>query len=670
MDRDQRRSDTAVRQGVAGQLDHLGGWATRPWAGVTLAVALLAILQAAIAAWRQDWTYDEPLHLAWSERLLDQRIAERQTNRRYDSKTPVMAAHVLARRLVERAGEEDGRLLRFAARLPTVAVLGALLAAVYGLCRSLAGATAARLALMLSALDPNLIAHGSLATVDLPLALATVLSVWAALRLADRPSAVRALLLGCALGLALATKFSALLLLPVLLALPPLFRLGRSHPGVGLRHWWVWLAAAGMAATLVVCGFYLFQDVGVAFAEAGWRSGPFRYIAFWCPHLRLPLPLAFLTGIDVSMASERWEWNSVIFGRRHPTGVWYYFLALALLKTPLASLLAAGAGLARCLRPLRVDRRLQLVALALLIHLGYFSFLFRTQVGYRFVLMCLPLGYVLAGVGLGGWVRARPATWLGCLALVLALAENALYVGNPLSFTNAAVWPKRQVFRLVADSNVDWGQNRDKIDGWLRERRLARSHLDPLHPLPGHNTFSLNRLAGVFDFEQLRWLRENADPGGHFGHTYLWFDVGNALFDRFLDEERTLATGGLAETLCPTSLVYEHHPPGSRVSFTRHDPPASSGRWILCVVTEKGMDLGLRTREGQIRFGPLVGLEACRTELLSQGEIAWYRLGPGRHALCAEEIPNRRSYLPYYFEGEWIVRRRGGSLNLRRTFGD
>src|SRR6185503_15041172 len=125
---------------------------------------------------------------------------------------------------------------------------------------------------------------------------------------------------------------------------------------------------------------------------------------------------------------------------------------------------------------------------------------------------------------------------LGAAVFAVALAEGAWYAGNPLSFTSAAVWPKRLVFRLISDSNVDWGQNRNKIAGWL-VREAPQGVLDPVHVVPGHNTFSLNALAGVWDFEQHRWLREHASPRGHFGHTYLWFQVDDELYSRFLQED-------------------------------------------------------------------------------------------------------------------------------------
>ena len=70
---------------------------------------------------------------------------------------------------------------------------------------------------------------------------------------------------------------------------------------------------------------------------------------------------------------------------------------------------------------------------------------------------------------------------VGVVVVALAaLAENVPYLGNHLAFTNAAVWPKREAFRLLTNANIDWGQNDEKIAGWLagegtrRRRRQSR----------------------------------------------------------------------------------------------------------------------------------------------------------------------------------------------------
>ena len=102
---------------------------------------------------------------------------------------------------------------------------------------------------------------------------------------------------------------------------------------------------------------------------------------------------------------------------------------------------------------------------------------------------------------------------LGVAVVALAaLAENVPYLGNHLAFTNAAVWPKREAFRLLTNANIDWGQNDEKIAGWLEERGLRGAAFNPYHALPGENVFDLNYLAGVGRFRQHQWLREHVSP--------------------------------------------------------------------------------------------------------------------------------------------------------------
>src|SRR4029078_13088899 len=74
------------------------------------------------------------------------------------------------------------------------------------------------------------------------------------------------------------------------------------------------------------------------------------------------------------------------------------------------------------------------LAANLVLALAYFMLAFHAQIGYRFVLMCLPLSWLVAGAGLarlsGRW--AAPAA---ALVLVLSVGEDAAYAGNQLAFT-------------------------------------------------------------------------------------------------------------------------------------------------------------------------------------------------------------------------------------------
>jgi hypothetical protein len=335
-------------------------------------------------------------------------------------------------------------------------------------------------------------------------------------------------------------------------------------------------------------------------------------------------------------------------------------------KTPLLLLLAQAGGLLLLARSGRLLREppLRFLALNALLALLYFSLLFKTQIGYRFVLMLIPIAWILAAAGLEA-LRGRRATAILALVVAVSVAENVAYLGNPLAFTNAAVQPKRLAFRLLADSNIDWGQNREKVPDWLAAHGIRASRLDPVHLLAGTNVFSVNVLAGVFDFEQHRFVRAHAQPLEHWGHTYLRFDIDSETFERFMDEERRIAPAAGAGVLCPQELDYEAKPPGGQLPFVREVAPEPDHVWVACVKSERGVDLGLRMGEGRLRFGRFTAERRCQAALLQDEQVAWQRLLPGTHALCAVEVPNRRAFLPYRVEAALIVRGQAAALHLR-----
>src|SRR5688572_30634113 len=96
------------------------------------------------------------------------------------------------------------------ARAPFRWLLAALIVTVYAAARAAFGVPAAMLASALIAIDPNFIAHAGVVHTDVAAALFMTLTV--VLAIAAGSSAARWLLTGLVLGLAIATKFTALIL--------------------------------------------------------------------------------------------------------------------------------------------------------------------------------------------------------------------------------------------------------------------------------------------------------------------------------------------------------------------------------------------------------------------------------------------------------------------------
>ncbi len=279
--------------------------------------------------------------------------------------------------------------------------------------------------------------------------------------------------------------------------------------------------------------------------------------------------------------------------------------------------------------------------------------------------MAVPLAYVIAAAGLAS-LPERPEWAVGALVVALgALGEDAAYLGNPLSFTNVAVQPKRLAYRLLADSNIDWGQNRERIGEWLSEREWTAAHVDPVHLLPGRNVIDLNAVAGVGDFEQHRWVREHLSPGGHLGHTWLWYLVDSDTFNRFLYDARRRVPDALGQSLCPSSLDYELRPDDSETPFSIRRRPRPDETWIACVAVRRDTDVGFHVAKGSIGVGVMVAPGTCRIEGAGDGEEVWWRLEPGVHALCLVAQPNRRPWVPFALDGAWRVRGWSVRLNVR-----
>jgi len=120
-----------------------------------------------------------------------------------------------------------------------------------------------------------------------------------------------------------------------------------------------------------------------------------------------------------------------------------------------------------------------------------------------------------------------------------------------------------------------------------------------------------------------------------------------------MTEERRLPAGTVAPALCADDL--QSYPAGARIPLSLDEPPRRIRAFVACVSVRKQTDVALKVETGIIRFGPYQPGPTCVSTAITDGQESWYRLEPGLHAFCVEEVPNRRD-LPYRFEGMWRIR--------------
>jgi hypothetical protein len=363
--------------------------------------------------------------------------------------------------------------------------------------------------------------------------------------------------------------------------------------------------------------------------------------------LRLPLPADFLSGLDLLLLSGTKDWPVVLLGRDHRGGVWFYFLVVWLLKEPVLILAGQAWGVVRACASRLVLREPFLLYLAInvALALAYFSLFVHAQIGIRFVLMCIVPIDVLAAAALAGPAQTPRGRRMFAAVVVSAMAANLAYIGNHLAFTSETVWPKAEAFRLLSDSNIDYGQNGAHLEGWLRERDLMGAWIDPVHLLPGDNVVSLNPLAGLGKFEQYRWWRENLRPRGHLGYTFVWFTVDAAVYERFLDESRRLVPGGADGQWCGSAAATTPIVTGTELAVPDLSPPEAL---VVCVSVPTRTDVALHGSEGNVLWGPL-GLPLREHPIVLPAKQSWYRLEPGTSALVLSRARD--------FRGWWQVER-------------
>jgi 4-amino-4-deoxy-L-arabinose transferase-like glycosyltransferase len=490
----------------------------REVAGVALLMlALLALNAASIL--HKTATADELDHLHYGARVLGG-----DTTRIHDSKMPVTAFNAL---LFGEPSPMGQPAALYRARLVTTLFSLLLGLLVWRWARSLYGPAAGLLTLGLWTFCPSVIAHSRLVTTDLYGALGFAATCYATWRYLRRPGWIRALAVGAALGFALVAKCTAVYLLPAL-ALVAVLQ-WRRLPGA--RPLVAQLCLVTLATLLVVNSAFLFRGTFTPLQRYECRSALFQALQDGpIAALPIPLPRPWVEGVDWVRFRDRngmWGEDVVVLGRHSEfQGLPHTYLVVLLTKFPLAwlALLAAGLGVvARTGRRgwLHGDEAMLLIPALVLI--TALSLLTRAQLGVRHLLVVVPLLCVVAGATVRGWhalPRWRKAV-VGGLAAWL-LISTLSYHPHYIPYFNELVWDRTKAYRVLLDSNLDWGQ-----DGWYVQQYLQDHpgvETDARFPFDGTYLVSANQVGGLADTKHYVWLQRH-DPVDHVGYSHLVYEI-------------------------------------------------------------------------------------------------------------------------------------------------
>lgn len=481
---------------------------------------------------------------------------------------------------------------------------------VYRWARELFGAVAGLFALLLFVFEPNILAHARLATTDLGFATFAFIAVYYFSRYVQQPQRRTFILAVLTLGLAFASKFTAVLLMPAFfligLFLISAKKYAAFEPAVVRR-----LIPAryhlrqGASLLLLLCLLVVLAHVVVMF-DYGLVASPLVRTSNGVLRLELllekmpilgaeflrekivtfaheiPIPgreyfsnLLNMLGFMPKLAGENGEapYARYLLGKTSHSGFWYFPLLAFFIKEPIAIILLVCASLVLLRRGDWRGKMILLIPVAIFFLAGIKAHSF----AYRYVnLPALPFMLVLAGSVVAHPPRLKMVRiGAGVLAVWLVFGTMRIYP-HYLAYFNDAVGGADNGYKYMVNSNFDWGQ----------DLKLLKKYLD------------------AHDIQQVKLAYFGTAVPEYYGIRYEPLQgVSEATFDPAIEEDPAAATRADSGTIAISATCLQNiggfYPGASYDWLKKHQPVAKIGYTIF--IYHLPERLPARRRERKIR---------------------------------------------------------------------
>jgi hypothetical protein len=482
----------------------------RPWiAASVIALLLIMVAEVALSTRRLSLSWDEGDHIYsgymnWKHREyslnpehpplvklvaalpllpLHLKVAPRE-NRYFKSEAYYGGRELLFRNDPRYGGQYSAETLIFRVHLAVMifSLLVALLLFVAG--REMFSPLAGLIAMALWVFDPTVLTNAPFVTTDTAAALGFFLSAFTFYRFVKQMTWQRAIPCGVAVGIALASKHNAVLLLPLLILLAVGEIGGRWFAARLFPRRAAIRLAAGMAAIAALAITILWSVYSFRFAMhptgvdmpplAGQMTtlSPAMSAAIQlCAHYHL-LPESYLYGL-VDVVRVGAYMPTYIFGKLYAHGQWFYFPVLLSLKWSIGVLGLLILSLYACATG-RIHRAREIFFLA-------FPFFFYLAVamgsplniGIRHVLPLFPFAFALAGAG-AAFLIAEKRVWAYPVAALLLwhAADSLRMFPNYMPYANVLWGGPSHTHDLFSDSTTEWGQDLKFVRAWTDQHHV------------------------------------------------------------------------------------------------------------------------------------------------------------------------------------------------------
>jgi hypothetical protein len=386
--------------------------------------------------------------------------------------------------------KNDANSMLLRARMAASIFTLILLVLVFAATKEMFGAVAAFIALGLLVFDPNLVAHGAVVTTDVGLSCFMFASVYTFYRYVKAPSTLRLLAVGLSSGLALVAKHTGILVFPMLLLLAVCELICAYKSEQAAVH-----ASAGQKAKQLVGALFAISLIAIGVL---WACYGFRYqarseglqlnppLADYLQTLSRPreihllqtvarfhlLPESYIYGLaDVRIMSDFYA--SFLLGKDYPHGVWFYFPVAFSIKSTLTFLILLLLAIwAIATRRLDKWREILFLTIPPIFYL-IIAMSSGMNIGVRHILPMYIFFAVLIGGAAAKFIqRDRRWAYVVIVLLVFQAISSLRAYPSYLAYVNELWGGPSQAYRLLSDSNADWGQQLKDVKRYLDQNDI------------------------------------------------------------------------------------------------------------------------------------------------------------------------------------------------------
>ncbi|MFH1836201.1 MAG: NPCBM/NEW2 domain-containing protein [Methanobacteriota archaeon] len=420
----------------------------------------------------------------------------------------------LGNRLLYGDYEKTGPAIFFT-RLAIIVLSVFLAAYVFTWATQLFGFKAGFFSLFLYVLNPNILAHSQLVTTDLGGTFFMFIAVYYLWVNSRNPSTLNLFLSNLSFGLALVSKISALMLVPVYLIMVFAYSVKESSSTKNfLKKYVSRILILIVSALLVINLAYGFQGIMRPLKSYQLLS-PIGRILQVTPlnDILVPLPYAYVLGMDYGMYHSARGHPTFFLGKVMGSGSWFYYPLVFLVKNPIPLLLFLLIATIQHFR-----KKTNILDLLFIVIPVFVYFVILSQgnvnIGLRHALPTFPLLFVYASRIVGEIDRRILYT----LCIIYIFSSLSIYP-DYISYFNEFAGGADKGYRFVVVSDLDWGQDMLGLAAYVNENNITNLYYSKYNTAdPGYYGLSYKPLecgeqSGVIAIHVANLLRDTECNG-------------------------------------------------------------------------------------------------------------------------------------------------------------